>query len=136
MGGLLTVFLLWCVFAVPVGWVLATMESKVNHAPPRMKNAILLSVLLGPIGWIFVAARSNLKFASGMRGDTLAQGDVARRQLARDAAAETGPAVVRPQASGGDPATSPPVPAGWYPDWSGSGQRYWDGGAWTEHTHS
>jgi len=28
-------------------------------------------------------------------------------------------------------ATPPP---GWYPDNAGTGQRYWDGGAWTEHT--
>lgn len=30
------------------------------------------------------------------------------------------------------PAQSPP--AGWYPDPSGVGQRYWDGWRWTEHT--
>lgn len=30
--------------------------------------------------------------------------------------------------------TTPPTPAGWYPDPDGSGgQRYWDGSAWTEH---
>jgi Protein of unknown function (DUF2510)/Domain of unknown function (DUF4352) len=30
--------------------------------------------------------------------------------------------------------TTPPTPAGWYPDPDGSGgQRYWDGFAWTEH---
>ena len=28
----------------------------------------------------------------------------------------------------------PSVPAGWYPDPNGEGQRYWDGAAWTEHT--
>lgn len=28
-----------------------------------------------------------------------------------------------------------PQPAGWYPDPSGSGQRYWDGAAWTDQTH-
>ncbi len=27
-----------------------------------------------------------------------------------------------------------PVPAGWYPDASGSGRRWWDGTAWTAHT--
>ncbi|MDT5186690.1 MAG: hypothetical protein QOI29_4848 [Mycobacterium sp.] len=30
--------------------------------------------------------------------------------------------------------TTPPTPAGWYPDPDGSGgQRYWDGSQWTEH---
>jgi hypothetical protein len=30
--------------------------------------------------------------------------------------------------------TTPPTPAGWYPDPDGTGgQRYWDGTAWTEH---
>ena len=30
--------------------------------------------------------------------------------------------------------TTPPTPAGWYPDPDGSGgQRYWNGSAWTEH---
>src|SRR5690349_23884053 len=30
--------------------------------------------------------------------------------------------------------TTPPTPAGWYPDPDGTGgQRYWDGAAWTEH---
>ena len=32
--------------------------------------------------------------------------------------------------------TTPPTPAGWYPDPDGSGgQRYWDGNLWTEHRH-
>src|SRR4051794_13223474 len=118
MGGLLLVFLLWCVFAVPVGWALATIESKVHRAPPRTKNAILWSVLLGPIGWIVVMARSNLKFASGMRADIRAQGDAARQQLRRDDAAgpatrwnQPGPAMAPGQASDGNAPGSPP--AGW-----------------------
>ena len=29
--------------------------------------------------------------------------------------------------------TTPPTPAGWYPDPDGLAARYWDGGTWTEH---
>lgn len=34
--------------------------------------------------------------------------------------------------------TTPPPPPGWYPDPGGSPdvQRYWDGAAWTQHTHT
>lgn len=39
----------------------------------------------------------------------------------------------RGQSMADTPRTTPP--AGWYPDFSGSGQRYWDGGSWTDHTH-
>ncbi|WP_236728063.1 DUF2510 domain-containing protein, partial [Mycobacterium tuberculosis] len=28
-----------------------------------------------------------------------------------------------------------PIPAGWYPDPSGAGLRYWDGATWTHWTH-
>ena len=81
MSGLIVVFLVWCCFAVPIGWGLAKIESRVNGAPMRTKNAILFSVFLGPIGWIWVAARSNMKFASGIRADLRAQGDAARQAL-------------------------------------------------------
>lgn len=50
-----------------------------------------------------------------------------------DAPAASYPAV-RSQPLVARPAT-PTVPAGWYPNPSGAGQRWWDGAAWTEHTH-
>lgn len=38
--------------------------------------------------------------------------------------------------SGVGQAAQPEIPAGWYPDPSGGeGQRWWDGGQWTEHVH-
>jgi hypothetical protein len=66
MSGLIIVFLIWCVIAVPVGFAFAKMEQKVNNLPEaRTKSAILLSVFLGPIGWIILAARSGMRFAAG-----------------------------------------------------------------------
>lgn len=32
--------------------------------------------------------------------------------------------------------TAPQPPAGWYPDPSKNGRRYWDGSAWTAHTQA
>ncbi|TAK68719.1 MAG: DUF2510 domain-containing protein [Actinomycetota bacterium] len=32
------------------------------------------------------------------------------------------------------PPPPPDVPAGWYPNPHGPGQKYWDGSGWTEHT--
>lgn len=32
-----------------------------------------------------------------------------------------------------EPSAQQQVPAGWYPDPSGAGQRWWDGTAWTDH---
>jgi hypothetical protein len=139
--GLLVFLVFWAGFAALVGWVLARVESKVNGTPPRTKNVILWSVFGGAVGWIYVVFRSNLKFASGMRADIRAQGDLARQRLAQDnAIAPTTirlpappPAMTSEQLSGRPDVASGP-PAGWYPDGSGGGQRYWDGKGWTEQT--
>jgi hypothetical protein len=45
-------------------------------------------------------------------------------------------APVRPEAAPPPPPPAeapPPMPAGWYSDPEGEGQRYWDGHNWTEH---
>jgi uncharacterized membrane protein len=76
--------IIWVLFATAVGWALATIESKVNAAPKRMKSAILWSVLTGPIGWIVVAARSNLKFAANFTQSRRLQDEVATRALRDD----------------------------------------------------
>jgi hypothetical protein len=82
MSGLIVIFLIWCVIAVPVGFVFAKMEQKVNNLPEaRTKSAILLSVFLGPIGWIILAARSGMKFASAFNQSQKLQAEVAQRQL-------------------------------------------------------
>ena len=82
MSGLIIVFLIWCVIAVPAGFVFATIEQKVNNLPEaRTKSAILLSVFLGPLGWIILAARSGMKFASSINQSQKLQAEVARHQL-------------------------------------------------------
>ena len=83
--------LFWCVFAVGVGWVMATIESKVNNAPKRTRSAILWSVFAGPIGWIVVVMRSNLKFASDFGASQRLQGELARQQLDAARAAQSQP---------------------------------------------
>src|SRR5262249_27145645 len=45
MAGFTVVFLIWCCIAVPIGWGLARVESKVNNIPMRPTGA--RSVLLG-----------------------------------------------------------------------------------------
>jgi hypothetical protein len=82
MSGLVIIFLIWCVIAVPIGFAFAKMEQKVNNLPEaRTKSAILLSVFLGPIGWIILAARSGMKFASTFSQSQQLQAEAARRQL-------------------------------------------------------
>lgn len=82
MSGLLIVFLIWCVFAIPIGWAIAKVEQKVNNLPePRLKSAILFSVFLGPIGWIWLVARSSMNFAGSFNQSQKLQALVAQRQL-------------------------------------------------------
>jgi hypothetical protein len=86
MSGLVIIFLIWCVIAVPIGFAFAKMEQKVNNLPEaRTKSAILLSVFLGPIGWIILAARSGMKFASAFSQSQQLQAEAARRQLRKPA---------------------------------------------------
>ena len=57
-------------------------RGKVNHKPARYRNCLLFTLLLGPIGFAWIALRSCLSYAGGMRADIRAQGDAARRLLA------------------------------------------------------
>jgi hypothetical protein len=67
MAGILIILIIWAVFASGVGFVVAKIEQKVNNLrEPRLKSAILLSVLLGPLGWIILAARSGMTFAGNI----------------------------------------------------------------------
>lgn len=80
----MTFLVLWVLFAAAVGWTLATLESKVNATPKRTRSAILWSRLTGPIGWIVIVARSNLKFAANFTESRRLQDEVARRMLRDD----------------------------------------------------
>lgn len=87
MGVLLIVLILWVAFAAVVGVAFARLEQRINGLPePRTKSAVLLSIFLGPIGWVITAARSSLKFASTFSENQRLQRDLARQQL--DAARE------------------------------------------------
>lgn len=68
MTGILIVFIIWAVIAAAIGYAFAKIEQKVNGLPePRTTSALLFSILLGPIGWIILAARSGLTYASLLR---------------------------------------------------------------------
>jgi hypothetical protein len=69
MGFVIFVFL-WVLFASAAGAGFAYVEGRVNANPPRYKSAILLSVLLGVIGWIILVMRSGITYSSGLRADT------------------------------------------------------------------
>jgi hydrogenase maturation factor len=71
MGFVIFVFL-WVLFASAAGAGFAYVEGRVNDNPPRYKSAILLSVLLGIIGWIILAMRSGMTYSSGVRADVRA----------------------------------------------------------------
>src|SRR5260370_35153782 len=82
MSGLILIFVIWCCFAIPIGWGMAKIEQKVNNLPePRTKSAILFSVFLGPIGWIILAARSGMKFAGTFTQTHKLQAQIAQHPL-------------------------------------------------------
>jgi hypothetical protein len=82
MSGLILIFVIWCCFAIPVGWGFAKIEQKVNNLPePRTRSAILFSVFLGPIGWIILAARSGMKFAGTFNQSQKLQAQMAQQHL-------------------------------------------------------
>ena len=95
MGSLIGIFLLWCLVAVPFGYLFAYVEGRVNQAPHRTRSAILLSVLLGPIGWNILAMRSGLTYAGTQKQNS-------------DVTAEAARAVLRQQAEQQDQGWLPP----------------------------
>ncbi len=78
MGTLIGIFFIWCLFAVPLGWVLATIESKLLNEPKRLMRSILFTVFLGVIGILIVGVPMILKYAGGMRADARVQAEAAR----------------------------------------------------------
>ena len=83
MSGLILIFVIWCCFAIPIGWGFAKIRRKsCNNLPePRTKSAILSSVFLGPIGWIILAARSGMKFTGTVNQSQKLQAQMAQQQL-------------------------------------------------------
>lgn len=78
MGSLVAIFFVWCIFAAPLGWLFAYIEGRVNQAPRKTLSAVLFSVLLGPIGWIILAMRSGLAYASTQRANQNVTAEAAR----------------------------------------------------------
>ena len=100
MSGLIIVFLIWCCIAIPMGWALSKVEQKVNNLPvARTKSAILFSVFLGPLGWIWVVARSSMNFASSINQNQKLQGQAAQQKLHEQQVAQ----LQRPQQEYGGP---------------------------------
>jgi hypothetical protein len=75
---------LWVFMGLWTGPAIAFIEGKVNHKPARYKNALLWTLLTGPIGFCVLILRSCLSYAGGMRADQRAVADAARAQMARN----------------------------------------------------
>jgi hypothetical protein len=74
---------LWVVLGLVFGTAIAWLEGKVNHKPARYKNALMWTLLTGPIGFMVLIVRSSTTYAGGMRADQRAIADAARAQLAQ-----------------------------------------------------
>lgn len=136
--GVLVFFICWALFAAGVGLLIARIEQRINGLPHRRTtSAVVLSVLLGPIGWIILIMRSNMRFASRFAADQRAQGELARQQLRQNQNPQA--MAFPPGAPSAAPIPAQPVPprsgpvAGWYPDAKGT-MRWWDGQVWTQQT--
>jgi hypothetical protein len=75
---------LWIVMGLGTGLAIGFMEGRVNHQPPRYKNCLLWTLLLGPIGFVVILLRSCLTYAGGSRRDQKVIAQAAAEQLARN----------------------------------------------------
>jgi hypothetical protein len=81
MSGIFVVLIIWAVISLPIGYAFAKLEQKVNGLPaPRAKSAMLFSFFLGPLGWIWLAARSGIMYASQIR-EGVTRGPQGRNQI-------------------------------------------------------
>jgi hypothetical protein len=80
MGSIVVIFIIWALFASAVAYAFAYIEQRVNGLPrKRLKSALLLSILLGPLGWIILGMRSGLTYASAIREGVTRNRDEIRR---------------------------------------------------------
>jgi protein-S-isoprenylcysteine O-methyltransferase Ste14 len=96
MKGLVLIFFVWCCLAVPIGCAFAYVEGRVNGKAPRWLNCILFSVFLGFIGWIVIAMRSGLSYASKQRENQTVVAEAAKVTLRQHQDGQQPPVVRQP----------------------------------------
>lgn len=78
MGSIIIFFIIWCIFAVPLGWFLAYLESRLLNQPIRLLRSILLTVFLGVLGILIIGIPMIMKWLGGINESQRVQAEAAR----------------------------------------------------------
>ena len=83
MGYIILAFFVWCLFAVPAGWLMGYVESKLSNEPIRLMRSILLVVFLGWLGGLIIVLPALLEYLRVIREDIHVQAAYACQQMSQ-----------------------------------------------------